>query len=62
MYLFGSDKNRKNLSSGFERLFFEQFTAEHHIFGPVPFLDDVSTDSKLAICCFKHREDITLLL
>jgi len=43
-YLAGSEGNRKKLSSGFARLFFEQFTAEHHIFGPVLALTNKCSD------------------
>ena len=48
-YLVGSDGKRKKLSSGFELLFFEQFTAEHHVFVVHFFFSDGSTDIELAI-------------
>ena len=42
----------KKLSSGLERLFFEQFTAEHHVFVFYSFCNGGSEDFELAIYCF----------
>ena len=57
-FLSRSDGNRKKLTFGCVRLFFEQFTAEHHIFGPVFFSIDESPDSKLAILINERRSTL----
>lgn len=62
-YLAGSDGNRKKLSSGFELLFFEQFTAEHHVFVLDFFFNDGSKYSELAIYlfCKDRRSNFSLV-
>ena len=45
------DRTEK-MSSGLERLFFKQFTAEHHVFVFDSFCNGGSKDFELAIYCF----------